>query len=235
MSAKKTIAIIGGSSGIGLATVKLLAERGHEILVFSRHFEESIENVRHVKLDVLSDDITPELFPEKLDGLAYCPGSINLKPFQSLKADDFQSDIEINVLGAIKVLGTAMKSLKKGNDPSVVLFSTVAVQTGMPYHTSVAASKGAIEGITRSLAAEWAPKVRVNAVAPSLTDTPMASQLLSDERKRELGAKRHPLKRVGTPNDIAKAVTYLLSEDSSWITGQIFKIDGGMGDLQIPG
>ena len=163
----------------------------------------------------------------------YAPGSINLKPFRGLKRSDFEHEFAINALGAVDVLQWAQKTLTATPGASVVLFSTVAVTQGMPFHASVAAAKGAVEGLTRSLAAEWAPKVRVNAIAPSLTNTPLAERLLNNEAKQEAAAKRHPLQRVGTPEDIANAALFLLSEQSSWITGQILGVDGGMSALKI--
>jgi NAD(P)-dependent dehydrogenase (short-subunit alcohol dehydrogenase family) len=169
----------------------------------------------------------------ELNGLAYCPGSINLKPFKNLKQQDFVSDFKINALGAIKVINKYFTNLQNSDNSSILLFSTVAVQTGMPYHASVASAKGAVEGLTRSLAAEFAPKIRVNAIAPSLTDTPMASRLLSSDEKKETSAKRHPLNSIGKPEEIAKAAAYLLSDDSAWITGQIMHIDGGISSLKI--
>jgi NAD(P)-dependent dehydrogenase (short-subunit alcohol dehydrogenase family) len=159
--------------------------------------------------------------------------TINLKPFHRISIEDFQKEMDVNFFGAVRVLQACLKGLKKSNVASVVLFSTVAVQTGMGFHAGVASAKGAIEGLTRSLAAEWAPsKIRVNAIAPSLTDTPLAASLLATPDKKESSDKRHPLGRVGTPEDIAKAALYLLSEDSSWMTGQIIHIDGGMSSLK---
>ena len=152
---------------------------------------------------------------------------------RSLKPDAFRSDFEINVIGAIKVLQQTQRLLQKTANSSVVLFSTVAVGQGMPYHASIAASKGAIEGLTKTLAAEWAPKVRVNCVAPSLTDTPLAARLLSSDERREVSAQRHPLKRVGTVSDISEAVCFLLSEKSGWMTGQILGVDGGISALKV--
>jgi NAD(P)-dependent dehydrogenase (short-subunit alcohol dehydrogenase family) len=168
-----------------------------------------------------------------IDGLVYAPGTINLKPFRSLKKPQFQADLEVNLLGAIDLIQWALKGLQSATHPAVLFFSTVAVQQGMPFHASIAAAKGAVEGLTRSLAAEWAPKIRVNAIAPSLTDTPLADRLLNSDAKREAAAKRHPLQRVGTPQDLATAALYLLSEDASWITGQIIPVDGGMSSLKI--
>ena len=172
-------------------------------------------------------------FEEELDGLAYCPGSINLKPFKSLKEQDYIDDFKINALGSVKVINQYLPNLKKVEKSSIVLFSTVAVQTGMPYHASIAMAKGAVEGLTRSLAAEFAPKIRVNAIAPSLTDTPMASKLLSNEEKKETSAKRHPLNSVGKAEEIANAAYFLLTDQSNWVTGQIFHIDGGMSSLRL--
>jgi NAD(P)-dependent dehydrogenase (short-subunit alcohol dehydrogenase family) len=169
-----------------------------------------------------------------LDGVAYCPGSINLKPFRSLKSDAFLDDFQINVLGAVKVLQASQKALQKAAEPSsVVLFSTVAVAQGMPYHASVAAAKGAVEGLTKSLAAEWAPSTRVNCIAPSLTDTPMAARLLNSDEKKSAAAARHPLRKIGKAEDIAALASFLLSSQSSWMTGQVIGLDGGLSSLRV--
>jgi len=224
--------VIGGSSGIGLQLSNDLAASGHDVTVLSRHrSDEMNDNIEHVELDILKDDIDTGKFDE-VDGLAYCPGSINLKPFKALKEDDFLNDFKINVLGAVKAIQAFEKFLKKSDIGSVVLFSTVAVGQGMPYHASTAAAKAAIEGLGRSLAAEFAPKIRVNMIAPSITDTPMADNLLSTEDKQKKSAERHPLKLVGKPSDIADASAFLLSEKSRWITGQVFGIDGGLSTLR---
>lgn len=229
----KNYLIVGGGSGIGKVISDKLSEAGNQVWALSRNIEEAdlSNNVKAIKYDVLADDDLPEL-PEELHGLIYCPGSINLKPFERISLDAFREELEINYIGAVKVIQKAMPRLKKTKGASVLLFSTVAVQNGLPFHTSIAGAKGAIEGLTRSLAAEYAPKVRVNAVAPSLTDTPMANALLSSDKKREANAERHPLKKVGTPEDIAEMGLFLLSEKADWITGQIFKVDGGMSALR---
>jgi NAD(P)-dependent dehydrogenase (short-subunit alcohol dehydrogenase family) len=223
----KNIVIIGGNSGIGKSIVDKLKMEGANVFSFSR--SESGQN----QLDVTEDfDISASL-PEQIDGLVYCPGTINLKPFHRFSTEDFQKDHEINFLGAVKVLQACMKGLKKSGSASVVLFSTVAVQVGLGFHASIAATKGAVEGLTRSLAAEWAPnKIRVNAIAPSLTDTPLANQLLGTDDKKEASNKRHPLGRYGQPEDISSASLYLLSDASGWMTGQILHLDGGMSSIK---
>jgi len=169
---------------------------------------------------------------ESLDGLVYCPGSINLKPFHRIKPEAFVDDFNLQVVGAIKAAQAALPLLKKGTNPSIVLFSTVAVQSGFPFHSQVAASKGALEGLTRALAAEFAPTIRVNCIAPSITDTPLAERLLSSDEKREANAQRHPLKEIGNPDDIAHTATFLLSPKAKWITGQILHVDGGMSSIK---
>lgn len=227
----KHYVIVGGSSGIGLAIVKLLAENNH-CIVLSRNAL-VLENVKHFNYDVLSDTNTTVELPNQIDGFVYCPGSITLKPFARLTEQDFINEYKINVLGAVKTLQMILPSLKKSPAASIVLFSTVAVQTGMPFHASIAAAKGGIEGLTRSLAAELAPNIRVNALAPSLTNTPLAEKLLSSPEKIEASNKRHPLGRVGTPADLAAAAIFLLSDTSSWITGQILAVDGGMSSVKI--
>lgn len=229
----KNYLIVGGSYGIGLEIVKILADENANVYVAARTNEQlpQASNIHFQKFDALSDD-TLDL-PEALDGLVYCPGSINLKPFRSLKPQAFRDDFEINVVGAVKVLQSAQKILQKTPNASVVLFSTVAVGQGMTYHASVAASKGAIEGITKSLAAEWSPKVRVNCIAPSLTDTPLAARLLSNDDRREASAQRHPLKRVGSAEDIAASACFLLSSKSSWMTGQVLGVDGGISTVRV--
>lgn len=228
----KNILIIGGSSGIGLALAEQLAP--HNNVIVASRTAESIAglDVKHITYDATQDDLDTSLLPEILHGFVYCPGSINLRPFKGLKLDAFQSDFEINLLGAVRSLKSVLNQLSASGNASVVFFSTVAVQTGMPFHSSVASSKGAIEGLTRSLAAEFAPKIRVNAIAPSLVDTPMASKFLNNEVKIEKANERHPLGRVGNAKEMAQASAFLLGEESSWMTGKILQLDGGIGNLK---
>jgi NAD(P)-dependent dehydrogenase (short-subunit alcohol dehydrogenase family) len=233
---KKNIFIVGGSSGIGLELVKALSNVHHEIYVGSRTINTltEIPGVHHLALDITAESLDLEELPEIVHGLAYCPGTIVLKPFQRLSSEDFRKDFDINLLGAVKVIQGCLKRLKKSpNGASIVLFSTVAVKTGMPFHASVASAKGAVEGLTRSLAAEFAPRIRVNAIAPSLTDTPLAASLLSNEDRQKASAERHPLKRIGSPQEVAGAALHLLSDEGSWITGQIFHVDGGMSSIRV--
>ena len=188
--------------------------------------------VTHLDFDVLSDDVTSLELPDQIDGLVYCPGSINLKPFKRIKPQTFQEDLEVNFLSLVKVVQGLLPKLSASHQASLVFFSTVAVKVGMPFHTSVSASKGAIEGFAKALAAEYAPKMRVNVIAPSLTDTPLAGRLLSSEDKKQRMGEMHPLKRIGTSLDIANTACFLLSEQSSWMTGQVLGVDGGKSTLQ---
>lgn len=231
----KNILIIGASSGIGFQLAQNLLQAGANVFSASRHTPTLPPSVTHLTWDATqSDNKVFSALPAILHGVVYCPGSISLKAFNRFSINDFQNDFQINVLGAVQVLQAVLPALKKANGASVVLFSTVAAQTGMSFHASIATAKGAIEGLTRSLAAEWAAaKIRVNALAPSLTDTPLAKQLLSTDEKREASNKRHPLGRVGTPSDLAAAAAFLLSDQASWITAQIIGIDGGMGNLKM--
>jgi NAD(P)-dependent dehydrogenase (short-subunit alcohol dehydrogenase family) len=231
----KNILLIGGSYGIGLAITKEL-EQGNTVFVASRTKEELQNlNVTHIPFDVSTDTLDTTLLPEKIDGLIYCPGSINLRPFRGLKPDTFLADLQINFIDMVKVVQTILPNLTASDQSSIVLFSTVAVKMGMPFHTSVAAAKGAIEGFAKALAAEYTPKIRVNVIAPSLTNTPLAEKFLNNETKQEKTAERHPLKRFGQPDDIAQMAAFLISEKSSWITGQVFAVDGGMSSLLVNG
>jgi NAD(P)-dependent dehydrogenase (short-subunit alcohol dehydrogenase family) len=229
----KKIAIIGASKGIGLALAQQLAELGHEVYATYSNTTPSLQhqNITWQQLDVLAP--TPLDLPEVLDGLVYCPGTIALKPFSRFSPTDFQTDYQLQVLGAIQSIQTALPALKKSEQAAIVLFSTVAVQQGLPFHSLVSASKGAIEGLTRSLAAELAPKIRVNAIAPSLTNTPLAENLLNSDAKREANAARHPLKRIGEASDIAHMAAFLLSDNASWVSGQILHVDGGISSLRV--
>lgn len=227
--------VIGGSSGIGQRLTMQLSEEGHQVnatycknLVKSHH-----PSIGYHYLNVLDDILSFDFLPDFIDGLVYCPGSINLRPLDRIKPSDFMEDYRLQVIGAVKTIQSVLPKLKKAEHASIILFSTVAVQTGFPFHSQVSASKGAIEGLTKALAAEFAPKIRVNCIAPSMTDTPLASLLLNNEQKREAIALRHPLKKIGTTKDIADMAEFLLSEKSRWITGQILHVDGGLSSLKI--
>ncbi len=232
---EKNILLIGGSTGIGLEIIKKLKKENANIFVASRNKGDLDESINHFKVDINEDifEIINSL-PNVLHGLVYCPGSINLKPFGRLTESDFINDFKINVLGAVKTIQGVLTKLKNAGGSSVVLFSSVAVKTGLGFHASIAAAKGGVEGLTVSLSAEFASsQIRFNAIAPSLTDTPLASGLLSTSEKKEASNKRHPLGRYGNAGDIASASVFLLSDQSSWITGQVLHIDGGMSVIKM--
>ena len=232
MIKEKNILIVGGSSGIGLALAEILSPL-NSLYIASRSSEKLTNlKVTHIPYDATTQNLEVSLLPDTIDGFVYCPGSINLRPFKGLTTEAFEKDFQINVLGAINSLKSVLSSLSNSGNGSVVFFSTVAVQTGMPFHSSVASSKGAIEGLTRSLAAEFAPKIRVNAIAPSLVDTPLASKFLNNESKLEKANERHPLGRIGNAKEIAQAAVFLLGSESSWMTGKVLQLDGGIGNLK---
>lgn len=229
----KNILLIGGSTGIGYETAKRL-QNDYNVIVASRKKGDLADlNVTHHEFDVLEDDITDLDLPDQLDGLLYLPGTINLKPFKMMRSNVFEDDMKINFFKLVDTTQALLDKLKASDQASIVYISTVAVQTGMPFHTSVAAAKGAIEGFARSLAAEYAPNFRVNVIAPSLTNTPLADKLLGNDKKKEKMDARHPLKRVAEAADIAEMTTYLLTDKSSWMTGQVIGLDGGMSSLNI--
>ncbi len=216
--------IIGGSTGIGAEVRRMLEGAGHRTTCLGRNSTPPF--------DVQADASGLPDMETALHGLVYCPGSITLRPFQRLSIEDFVSDLEINFLGAVRVLQRYLEPLRRSERGSVVFFSTVAVQNGMPFHASIAAAKGAVEAFARAVAAEFAPTLRVNVVAPSLTETPLAERLLRSERQREAAAQRHPMRRLGRPRDIAELTVFLLSERSSWMTGQVIGVDGGLSTLR---
>ncbi len=229
----KTFLLAGGHSGIGAATLKALLADGHRVVAALRDRARlaAAEGLETVEFD--AENPAAELAsPETIDGLVYFPSTITLKSFRALKDEDFRRDMEINFFGAVRFLRAALPALQKSGNASIVLFSTVAVRTGMPFHASIASAKGALEGLTRSLAAELAPKVRVNCLAPSLTDTPLAAGLLSSEANTQASRDRHPLKRIGDAAQTAELVRFLLSDAAGFLTGQVIAIDGGLSALR---
>ena len=230
--------VVGGSRGIGLELVKTLAATHASVTVLSRTWEHgNMDGVDHQPFDVVSSDLNSLALPESIDGLAYCPGSINLKSIRALSPEILRDDFELNVVGAVKLVQASIKSLKaaasaSGHPSSIVFFSTVAVAQGIPMHSSVAASKGAIEAVTRTIAADLSPQVRANCIAPALTQTPLAASFFSSEEKAAKLAQMYPLGRTGMPNDIASMAAFLMGPESSWITGQVIGIDGGMSSVK---
>lgn len=229
------ILIIGASSGVGLALSKQLMTEGHQVFgTFNKNTTLPKEGFAKLEsLNVLDDNPDFGFLPDVIDGLVYCPGATTLKPFSRIKPADFVSDYQLQLIGAVKTIQACLPKLKSSMQGSIVLFSTVAVQTGFNFHSLIAASKGAVEGLTKALAAEFSPKIRVNCIAPSITDTPLVATLLNTDEKKEANAQRHPLKRIGKPEDLANIASFLLSQKSSWITGQVIHADGGISSLRV--
>ncbi|MFQ3577361.1 MAG: SDR family oxidoreductase [Cytophagales bacterium] len=226
------IFVVGASKGIGHSIAAKCVENGDEVYAVSR--TKSDLNINQIEKDVKTlnqEDF--QFLPESLDAFVYCPGSINLKPFNKFSKDDFIEDMLLNVWGFNYCLQQIIPKLKKSESASVLTFSTVAVQTGMPFHSLVASSKGSLEGLSRSLAAELAPKIRVNVIAPSITDTPLAAKFLANDEKKQASAARHPLQKIGDADDIAEMAYFLLTPKSKWITGQVLHVDGGMSTLKL--
>ena len=224
---------------IGFSRVAIVQHR-HRVVLIKQIYSFYIVNVQVVQVgeyqslvfDAVAHPCDLSGFADQLDGIAYCPGTIRLKPMKGMKKEHALEDWNVNAWGAAQTLQTNFSLLQKSKQASVVLFSTVAVQTGMAFHASIAASKGAVEGLVRTLAAEWAPDIRVNAVAPSLTDTSLAASLLGNDAKREAAAERHPLKKVLGADEVASAAAYLVSEYAAGVTGQVMQVDAGMGAVR---
>lgn len=237
MSASKCFAVIGDSRGIGEVLREQLLEDGHQVIGVSRSgVQRPLSGANNLYQSLVFDAVQHPCdlsgFADRLDGLVYCPGSISLKPLRGLQREQFLKDWEINFYGAVQTLQANQALLNQSACASVVLFSTVAVATGMAYHSSIAAAKGAVEGLTRSLAAEWAPKIRVNAIAPSLTDTPLAASLLNSDAKRSAAEDRHPMKRITSAAEVASLAAWLLDSNSSSMSGQVLALDGGISGVR---
>lgn len=226
----KNIVIIGGSKGIGKAILQQQLENNRVYNLSRTSPEFTHPNLKHFEINALQDTL-PDI--ENIDVLIYCPGSINLKPIMSLSIDDFKNDFEINVIGAVKVIQKYLPNLKKGTNPSIVLFSTVAAKMGMPFHASIATAKAGVEGLVKSLGAELASVVRVNAIAPTITDTTLASNILRNDRMKENMIERHPMKNYLQPEEVANMVDFLISEKAKSISGQIFEMDYGLVTFKI--
>ena len=226
----KNIVIIGGSKGIGNAILRQQVENNSVFNISRNAPDMTHANLTHFSLNVLQDAL-PEI--ENIDTLIYCPGSINLKPIGSLSVEDFRTDFEINVIGAVKAIQKYLPALKKGIDPSIVLFSTVAVKLGMPYHASIATAKAGVEGLVKSLGAELASVIRINAIAPTITETTLAAGILRNDRMKENMVERHPMKGYLKPEEVASMANFLISENAKSISGQIFEMDYGIVSFKI--
>ncbi|MBZ4043227.1 SDR family NAD(P)-dependent oxidoreductase [Flavobacterium hibisci] len=226
----RNILMVGGSKGIG-RTILMQQLENNKVLNISRTEPDFFHsNLTHFSLDVLKDELPPV---ENIDTLIYCPGSITLKPISGLSVDDFRNDFEINVIGAVKAIQKYLPVLKKGNQPSIVLFSTVAAKLGMPFHASIATAKAGVEGLVKSLGAELAPTIRVNAIAPTITETSLSASILRNDRMKENMIERHPMKSYLKPDEVANMVDFLISEKANSISGQIFEMDYGLVTFKI--
>ncbi|UQD56316.1 SDR family NAD(P)-dependent oxidoreductase [Flavobacterium sp. K5-23] len=226
----KNILIIGGSKGIGNAILLQQLEQNNIYNISRNAPNVSHPNLTHFSLDVLKDSL-PKI--EAIDTLIYCPGSINLKPIGSLSIDDFRNDFEINVIGAVKVIQEYLPVLKKGTNPSIILFSTVAAKLGMPFHASIATAKAGVEGLVKSLGAELASVVRINAIAPTITETSLSAGILRNDRMKENMMERHPMKGYLKPEEVADMADFLMSQKAKSISGQIFEMDYGIVTFKI--
>lgn len=226
----KTTIIIGGSKGIGNAILNNLVETSKVINISRTAPEVAHANLTHHSCNVLDDEL-PEI--DSADSLIYCPGSINLKPISRLSLDDFKNDFNINVLGAVKAIQKYLPALKNRTNPSILLFSTVATKLGMPFHASIATAKSGVEGLVKSLGSELAPTIRVNAIAPTVTDTDLASKLLRNDKMKENITDRHPLKKYLNPEEVADMAEFLISQKSASISGQIFEMDCGIVSFKL--
>lgn len=226
----RNILVIGGSKGIGAAIVRSQLVHHNVINISRSNPEINTSNFTHYECNILEDEL-PNI--EAIDSIIYCPGSINLKPISRLKIEDFKNDYEINVIGAVKAIQKYLPILKKGKNPNILLFSTVATKLGMPFHASISAAKSAIEGLVKSLAAEFAPTIRVNAIAPTITNTDLASKLLRNDKMIENITERHPLKKFLEPQEVADMADFLISDKSRSVSGQIFTIDCGIVSLKL--
>jgi NAD(P)-dependent dehydrogenase (short-subunit alcohol dehydrogenase family) len=231
----KNYLVIGGSSGIGASIVEKLSTDS-DLNITSTYFSQSMEDYSNVKFfhyNAEIDNLAYQELPDEIHGFVYCPGAIVLKPFKRLTEESVMADFRLQVVGAMNAIQAILPNLKAAKNASIVLFSSVAVQQGFNFHAQVAMSKGAIEGLTKSLAAEFAPVIRVNCIAPSLTDTPLSERLLNSEEKRKANADRHPMKKIGSASDSAELAIFLLSQKSKWMTGQIIHMDGGMSSIKM--
>ncbi|QEG00482.1 2-(S)-hydroxypropyl-CoM dehydrogenase [Stieleria maiorica] len=231
------VLVIGGSHGISLELVRILSARDCQITAISRSQGEladddlSGKGIRHIECDVVNGDLSKIELPNSLTGFVYCPGSIRLGPVKSAKPELLREDFELNVVGAMKCFQAAIPALRQSGSGSAVFFSTVAVNHGIAMHSYVAAAKGALQALAKTWAAELAPKIRVNCIAPALTETPLSANLLSTDEKKKTMAEKYPMGRYGTANDIAEMAAFLLSQRSRWITGQTIGVDGGMSGI----
>lgn len=227
----KTYVFAGASSKVAVATAEMLQANNQKVIGIST------KEQRHAYNEFYRvDDYRFGQFPsiqQAIDGLVYFPGSIVLKPFARLTEADFLSDFQRNTLGAAAFVQAYLTELKKSPAASIVFVSSVAAQTGMPFHGSIATAKAGLEGLNKALAAEFAPSIRVNTVAPSLSNTPLAEKLLNTPDKLEASHKRHPLKRIGEADDLAHAINFLLTEKSAWMTGHVLQVDGGMSNVRL--
>jgi 3-oxoacyl-[acyl-carrier protein] reductase len=226
----RNIVIIGGSKGIGSAILLQQLENNKVYNISRTAPDITHPNLIHYPISILEDNL-PDI--EAVDVLIYCPGSITLKPILSLNLDDFRNDFEINVIGAVKAIQKYLPALKKGNNPSIVLFSTVAAKLGMPFHASIATAKAGIEGLVKSLGAELASVVRVNAIAPTITETTLSANILRNDRMKENMMERHPMKNYLKPNEVAEMANYLISENAKSISGQVFEMDYGIVSFKL--